>query len=380
MDFWIEIALISFGIALVLTGAIIPEILTIAFRRQLFDSNSDRHVHKGLVPRLGGIAFFPTVLCSMTFVVGYGMQRAAGAEMHMALNAVAIPLLYATCSLTLLYLVGIADDLVGVRYRAKFVVQILCAILMVIGGVWIHNAYGLLWLNHLPSWLGWALTAFMVVFIVNAINLIDGIDGLASGLSALALGFYGWAFYVSDRYIYALMAWTTLATLTAFFYFNVFGKAGKRNKIFMGDTGSLTIGIILAFLSIELCAEPIQAAPGSLANRLNPLMVAFAPLIVPMFDVVRVSLHRIVRGRNPFLPDRSHIHHKLLAMGLRQSRALLCILGASAVFIAFNIYLSPYLNINLLVLIDVVVWSGANYLLSRAIRRREQRLGHPLCD
>lgn len=90
MDFWIEIALISFGIALVLTGAIIPEILTIAFRRQLFDSNSDRHVHKGLVPRLGGIAFFPTVLCSMTFVVGYGMQRAAGAEMHMALNAVAM--------------------------------------------------------------------------------------------------------------------------------------------------------------------------------------------------------------------------------------------------------------------------------------------------
>lgn len=380
MNFWIEIALISFGIALVLTGAIIPEILTIAFRRQLFDSNSERHIHKGLVPRLGGIAFFPTILCSVTFVMGYGMQRAAGAEMMGALNAVAVQLLYVSCSLTLLYLVGIADDLVGVRYRAKFVVQILCAALMVVSGVWINNAYGLLWLYPLPNWLGWFITAFMVVFIVNAINLIDGIDGLASGLSALALGFYGWAFYVSDRFIYALMAWTTLATLTAFFYFNVFGKPGKRNKIFMGDTGSLTIGMILAFLSIELCAEPMKAAPGSFASGLNPVMVAFAPLIVPMFDVVRVSLHRMVRGRNPFVPDRSHIHHKLLAMGMRQSHALLCILGTSAVYIAFNVYLSPYVNINILLLIDILAWSGANVLLTRAIHRREKRLGQHLCD
>lgn len=373
--FWLENDLLALLISVVIAGILIPKIILIAFRRKLFDEVNERKIHRGVVPRLGGIAFFPAILFSMALVVAFNLRF----ESPLMLAAVAsktVPIYFGICAIILLYLVGIADDLIGVRYLAKFVVQIISAILLVCSGLYIDNFYGILWIHEMPLWLSFIFTAFIVVYVVNAINLIDGIDGLASGLSTIALVFYAIVFFQGGEFIYSMLAAATAGTLFPFFYYNVFGDATRQKKVFMGDTGALTTGMVLVFCAIAvMCAKP-----DFLTVDYNPAMVALSPLVIPCFDVFRVYFHRVRYGRNPFLPDKCHIHHKLLALGVNQTRALLLILLASVGFIGMNVLLSPFINPTLLLLLDVVIWTGGNILLTKAIRRREHRLGQSLYD
>ena len=276
------------------------------------------------------------------------------------------PILFGFSAMLLLYLVGIADGLIGVRYRAKFIAQVLCAVMLLTGGIWINDLHGTLGIHDIPSWVGYPLTVLAVVFIINAINLIDGIDGLASGLSGVACLVYGITFYMTSQYLYAMLAFATLGVLLPFFYYNVFGDASKRKKIFMGDTGSLTIGIVLAILSIRMAMYPLDEC----IWHANPLVLGFAPLFVPCCDVVRVYLHRVRNGKNPFLPDKNHIHHKLLAIGMPQRAAMISILVSTFIVVVSNIVVSRYININLLLLADVILWIIGNIWLSRRAARR----------
>jgi UDP-N-acetylmuramyl pentapeptide phosphotransferase/UDP-N-acetylglucosamine-1-phosphate transferase len=153
-------------------------------------------------------------------------------------------------------LTGITDDLIGVRYRQKFVIQILCACFFSIAELWINDLYGLLGIYAIPNWIGIPFTILTIVFITNAINLIDGIDGLASGLSSVALLVFGLLFIEKGLWMYSMLAFSTLGVLVPFFYYNVFGNAERARKIFMGDTGSLTLGYILSFLAIKYSLIP----------------------------------------------------------------------------------------------------------------------------
>ena len=210
-------------VSVMLGALMIPKIILIAFRRQLFDEVNERKIHRGAVPRLGGISFFPGYLFSVALVVALNL-RFGGEVMAEAVESNIVQVYFLFCAIIILYLVGIADDLVGVRYKAKFVVQIVAAALIVGGGMSITDFYGILWLHELPVWLSWVFTAFMVVFVVNAINLIDGIDGLASGLSGIALVFYSMVFFEGGSYLYSMLAIASAGTLVPFFYYNVFGS------------------------------------------------------------------------------------------------------------------------------------------------------------
>ena len=373
--FWLENDLLSFLIAVVLAGIIIPKIILIAFRRKLFDEIDERKIHRGVVPRLGGIAFFPAIIFSLALVAGINMRFGNILMMQEVAQNIVI-IYFEICAIILLYLVGIADDLIGVRYMAKFVVQIIAAILLVSSGMYIDNFYGLIWIHTMPGWLYIIFTAFIVVYVVNAINLIDGIDGLASGLSTIALLFYAVVFFQGEAYILSMLSTATAGTLFPFFYYNVFGDASKQKKIFMGDTGALTTGMVLVFCAIAVMHD----RPEDITVDYNPVIVALSPLIIPCFDVFRVYFHRVRNGRNPFLPDKCHIHHKLLALGVNQTKALLSILFASVAFIGINVLVSPYLNPTVLLLLDVVIWTGGNIFLTKAIRRRERRLSRSLYE
>lgn len=376
MDIWFSNILVTFCISLSLTGILIPQILRIALKRKLYDQTDGRKIHRGAVPRLGGIAFMPAVVFSCAFTVAMNLNFTPGQQMAVSLMEVTVPVTFGICSMMLLFLVGITDDLIGVRYRAKFLVQILCAVLTVISGTWIYDMHGLLWIGRMPEWAGYLVTGFLVVYVVNAVNLIDGIDGLASGLCIVALMFYGWLLALEGCWFYSMVAWATCGSLIPFFYYNVFGNEGHGKKIFMGDTGSLTIGMIVVFLSIATVNAPRE---GEL-TEFNPMVLAFSPLVVPLFDVIRVTIHRIKRHSNPFLPDRSHIHHKFLALGFGQGEALMVILAISIAFTTLNVVLSPALDVNIIVAIDVVIWTVGNIILTHAIRRREHRLGKRLYE
>lgn len=363
--FWTVNSILVFIVCVLSAGVLIPQILLISFRRNLFDEPDERKIHQSAVPRLGGIAFKPVVFFSVALLLGVSQLLGYG-DMLTGVISESRPLAFGFCTIMVLYLVGMADDLIGIRYRVKFVVQIACGLMVIAGGLWLDNLHGLFLIYNIPAWIGWPVTILAVVFIINAINLIDGIDGLASGLCGVAMLFYGVIFILAHEYIYAMLAFATLGVLVPFFYYNVFGDARRGRKIFMGDTGSLTIGMMLCLLSLKVC----RCFPDDTSSNLpNVFVLAYSPLIVPCFDVVRVYLHRVRNGKNPFLPDKNHIHHKLLAIGMRQRTAMITIVSVSVLFTLCSILLSTCIGVTPLLLADILVWTAANIRLTRKIHR-----------
>ncbi len=358
---WIVNIVLIFVLCVFFAGIVIPQILLVAYRNKLFDEPDERKIHKGAVPRLGGIAFKPVVFFSVALLLGINLAM-GNSEMLCAINDDARSLSFGFCAIMLLYLAGMADDLVGIRYRAKLVIQILCGIMLIAGGFRVENLHGVCGIYSLPIWVAYPLTVMIVVFIINAINLIDGIDGLASGLCSVAMVLYGFFFYIFGEFFYSVLSFAVLGVLVSFFYYNVFGDTEKHKKIFMGDTGSLTVGAVICLLSFKLAV----CARGN-ACMLNPFILAFAPLLIPCMDVVRVNIHRLRNGKSPFLPDMNHIHHKLLALGMSQRGAMGTIITASMLLSFFNIYLSSKLNVNILLVADVAIWTYVNIWLSKRI-------------
>lgn len=353
---------LAFVISIIFSMLIIPRILIVALTKRLFDIPNERKIHTGAVPRLGGISFAPIILFSLAFVSALSyLGYLEGLPIPRNLIEHVTPDFYLLiCGLILLYLAGIKDDLIGLHYRTKFFIQIVAAALLPLSGLWINNLYGLFGIHALASWIGIPLTIFATVFIINAINLIDGIDGLASGLSGAAVLILGSLFLHNHMWGYAMLAFSTLGVLIPFFYYNVFGQAEHGRKIFMGDTGSLTLGYILAFLSIRYAIyNPDQD------HARNAILVSFSTLIVPMFDVIRVMLIRARKHKKLFSPDKNHIHHKLLEMGFTPRETLLCLLITSVLFSSSNILLAPHMNINILFAGDVIAWIALNIWLDK---------------
>lgn len=369
MSFWyINIAVI-FLLSALFAGVVIPRILLIAFRKRLFDIPNERKVHQQVVPRLGGVAFHPIVFLSFILLVGINLSLGVD-ELRTAMGREALALTYACAACLPIYFVGTADDLIGVRYRMKFLIQLMCGVLLIAGGFVLTDLCGMFALHALSPWIAYPLTLFMVIFVLNAINLIDGLDGLASGLCILALLVYGVAFIYYDTYLYAMLAFASLGVLVPFYYYNVFGNPNRGRKIFMGDTGSLTIGMMICLLSLKLLSVASTVADPTLPN---PFVLAFAPLLIPCMDVVRVYLHRVRNGQSPFLPDKNHIHHKLMACGHGPHASMLAIVSASAVLTAVNILLSGFVNLTLLLLLDAVLYTALNVQITKVMKVRARQ-------
>lgn len=352
-------------VSVLFTSWFIPQILIVSFKKRLFDYTDERKVHTGIVPRLGGVAFVPSIMVTLALVIGFESLLKGEQGVNPFLSTVQMA--FGACALLLLYFEGIMDDLVGLRYRVKFIFQIFTALLIVLSGVWINDFHGLFGIYSLSPYFGVPFTILIVVFLINAINLIDGIDGLASGLSIVASFFFGVMFCYVELWGCAMLAFAMFGTLCPFFYFNVFGNVDKCRKIFMGDTGSQCIGLILAFLAVRLSMrEPLMAN-----NIDGSIITAFSMLIVPAFDVVRVVIHRLRDGKNPFEPDKSHVHHKLLALGMSHKVAMVSILLSAMFFVVMNLALLDYVNINIILVIDVVIWTVSHILLSRAIKKKK---------
>ena len=364
----LNILFIFFGflIAVILARIIIPRILIISLRKRLFDVPDIRKVHKKPVSRLGGVSFFPAILFTVTFLIGICDKTEWIPLVDIARHWIQI--LFLSSGLTLLFIIGIADDLIGVRYRQKFLVQLLAAMMFPLSGLYINDFYGLFGIHAISSFIGIPITLLLVVFITNAVNLIDGIDGLASGLSMVALSVFGMLAVFNERWMSALLAFTTVGVLLPFFFYNVFGNADRGRKIFMGDTGSLTLGYILSFLTVQYTMNTYENG----IDYEGAMLIAFGALLGPCLDVVRVVLGRIRRGKDPFMPDKTHIHHKFLAMGFTPRKAMISILCISFFFCLTNIALVSYIDNTILFLCDVAVWTLMNIYMDKMILRHNK--------
>ena len=353
----------TFAICVILMVIAIPEIIKIAFEKQLFDVPDYRKVHTGRIPRLGGVAFLPGIMIAVflafSWMGNYGVEvRDTGVFPEIMLGAAAT---------LFLYMAGVADDLLGLSYKVKFPIQILSALLLCSAGLWIGDFYGLLGIHRIPGWIGVPFTVVVIVLIINAINLIDGIDGLASGLCIIGIAAFTVFFLQNGLMAYAVIGVASLGALLPFYIYNVYGTSEKRTKIFMGDAGSLTMGYIISAFAIK-AATFSDDIPGLEDRQTSFFVYSFAVLIVPVLDVLRLFFHRIIHRRSPFEPDRCHIHHKFLAIGLTIGQARHLIIGISLLFFLGNIILIKYIDINILIVVDIAVWTLIHILISRRIK------------
>ena len=344
---------------------IIPRILVISHKHQLYDLPDERKIHDAPIPRLGGLSFFPVIV--VTIAMSMAVRYLLGYDIiYIPERIVLVEFLFLLAGTMILYVVGVGDDLIGITYRSKFIAQIICGMLLVLSGLWLHNLDGIFGIYTVQMRYSIPLTIFIVVYITNAFNLIDGVDGLASGLVIVALSAFGLIFISERQLIYALVSFSTLGVVVPFWFYNVFGNQARGHKLFMGDTGSLTLGFIISFLTLRICLTGAETD-----RTTNHVIVCISALLVPMFDVFRVALHRIRKGRNPFKPDRNHIHHKLLRAGMRKRSVLVSIIGLSVFYIVFNYFINPYLNVTYILMIDFALWIGLHAIINHYIKKVE---------
>ena len=341
-----------------LTFFSVPTIVKISRRKNLMDEPGVRSSHLRKIPNLGGIAMFYSIaVCASVFAFELF-------DIYKFLFASLVILLY----------IGVMDDIVIMRAYKKLLAQIIVTTLMVVGSdVRLRSFFGLFGVYELNYFFSCAISIFTFIVLINAFNLIDGIDGLAGGYSILCSAMFGISYFRLGEYNYPLvvLSGVIIASVAGFLYYNL--TDFRNMKIFMGDTGSMILGFLLAFTAIcfidifidkELAGVPryyLQSAPA----------VAMAILILPIVDTLNVFMIRIYEGRSPFIADRNHIHHALLNLGLSHRKStfyiLMYYLGVVAVAYYFR-----HINVNILLAVIIALGFVGAYLPKAILLIRKQ--------
>jgi UDP-GlcNAc:undecaprenyl-phosphate/decaprenyl-phosphate GlcNAc-1-phosphate transferase len=334
LPFWFFITA-GFMIALIITWISIPTIVKISKFKKLYDIPNDRTSHTDETPNLGGLAVFAGFVIA---AIIFSMQPESE-EIKFILGGIIV-----------LFFTGLKDDILIIDPKKKLLGQILAAsIIVILGNIRITSFYHTLGIGEISYILSVFFTLFLVVVLINGFNLIDGVDGLASGTGIITSLAFGIWFMLTDHITYAVLCFSLAGSLVAFFRFNVFGR---ENKIFLGDTGSMITGMIVAVFTIKFL-EYQQVAPAKLHFHSAPA-VAFGLLISPLFDTARVFILRIFNGGSPFKADRIHMHHSLLALGNSHLKATIIILSCNLLFVFLALMIQKFGNILLIILLTVL--------------------------
>ncbi|MCJ7777944.1 MAG: undecaprenyl/decaprenyl-phosphate alpha-N-acetylglucosaminyl 1-phosphate transferase [Sedimentisphaerales bacterium] len=299
MNIYVVVYCGSFLFALVIT----PLVIFVARHIKALDHSDIRKVHSEPTPRIGGIAIYASVMCIMVPLLF--LRNAIGDPVRDILLKVIVMLSGAT----LIFIVGLIDDVKGLRARVKFCAQIIAAVAVCASGARIQSVTIADWLTLNFGWFSWPLTILWITGITNAVNLADGLDGLAAGISAVACAVIAIFAIYSGHIFMAIMMLALLGSLIGFLFFN-FNPA----KIFMGDSGSLFLGYTISASSV-MCSAKSPALVG--------LALPMLALGIPIFDTLFAMMRRFLERRSVFSPDRMHFHHRLLDMGLTQRQVVI---------------------------------------------------------
>ncbi|GAB2542591.1 glycosyltransferase family 4 protein [Spirosoma aerophilum] len=343
---------LSFLVACFVAVVAIPVIIKISELKSLMEKPGARRSHSTPTPTFGGIAIFAAILISYFLWPSIDQTDLYSTNLSIA-------------GMTILFFIGIKDDLVGIDPAKKLMFQVLAAMILILfGDLRVDYMYGILGFHHIEPVISIILTCFIFITLTNAINLIDGIDGLAGGIATIASSTFGGWFLLTDHYTMACLAFTLAGALLGFLRFNF----SKTSKIFMGNTGSLIIGFMLAFFAVRF-VNLNAAYRYEPTAFFNAPIIAIVILIVPLFDTLRVFLVRILAGRSPFSADRNHMHHILLDNGLSHAGATAVLCGTSL----FNTVLFLFLHRNIsntLSLIILGLLFGLYMLVSFTLKMR----------
>jgi len=328
--------------AFVITYVAIPKVIFFAEKLRLLDEAGIRASHKGSTPIFGGIAIFSGIIFSLLFWADIENIQ------------------YLLVSILIVFFVGVIDDLLVLSPFKKIVGQVIAtSIIIFLGDLKIDNMHGVLGIYDLPIWIGVLFTIFVVIVITNAFNLIDGVDGLAAGVGIISSFSFGIIAVLMEQSEMAIISFTLVGALLGFLKYNLYPA-----KIFMGDTGSLVVGMILSILAINSIRYGLVTESIKLINK-GPLL-AIVLLAIPLFDSLRVFVVRIFKGKHPLSPGREHIHHTLLDLGFGHKKTSFILYFSSISIIVFSYFLldvNVNIGIGILALISFILLYIPFYLL-----------------
>ncbi|GGG60216.1 glycosyltransferase family 4 protein [Bizionia arctica] len=342
----------AFVMAFVIAYSTFPTILYVAKKKHLVDVPDSRSIHSNSVPTLGGIGIFFSLVMVMTIT---------GA----LLNPKVILLVMG--AITLLFFLGLKDDLTVLSARKKFSGQLFAALLLIVfTDTRIIGFSNILDVEMLPYWVSIGFTLFVYILIINAYNLVDGVDGLAGSFAFCASAVFGALFIMTKEYSLATISVALMGSLIAFLRLNF----STKNKIFMGDTGSMIVGFLLAFFSISFISDA-QVNQDSQFHRAAPALV-LAILFYPLVDTLRVVLVRIILLKaSPFKPDKSHIHHHFIKAGFSHvsTTIIITVINVAIIGIAYSLL---HLNLNTQI-VCLLIYGSMLYVLPFVILRTKTK-------
>ncbi len=343
--------ILAFITSFTLTYLAIPSIIHVAIKKNLMDEPGERRSHSTSTPSLGGIGIFAGTIFSIILWAPFGVFG---------------DLQYILCSFIIIFLIGAKDDIDPMSPSKKFLGELFAAAILVFkANVKLTSLHGIFGITAIPEYIGVILSIFVIIVIINAFNLVDGINGLSGGLGTLISLVFGVWFLLIGRIEIAIVAFALVGSLVAFLKYNI-----TPAKIFMGDTGSLLIGLVCSILTIqfievhdkigeELYPLPIEDAPS----------MAIAILILPLFDTLRVFTIRLFKKKSPFHPDRNHIHHMMIDAGFSHSSASGILIAVNLTFIFIAYSLQSLGNLSLIIILTLAI--ALTYFLHKISKRNK---------
>lgn len=316
MNLFALLGIVLACVASLLTVTIVhPRVVKFAIKNKIVDNPDARKLQRVSVPVMGGVAVFAGLVVGLCVAVPFLDIK---------------PLLPILMGISFMLCVGVMDDVVGLSPRVRFIVEIAVTILLILlTGVSLNDFQGLWGFNEVPMWVSVPLTIVATVGIINAINLVDGVDGLSSGYCIMASIAFATLFAKAGSVELLLLCAVSVGSLLPFFFHNVFGK---KSKMFIGDGGSLMMGVVMsAYVVIAISSDGACEKYAECGMGLVPFTLAV--MCVPVFDTVRVMFMRIMRGTSPFNPDKTHLHHMFIELGYSHIGTTLSVLLLNVVVV-----------------------------------------------
>jgi UDP-N-acetylmuramyl pentapeptide phosphotransferase/UDP-N-acetylglucosamine-1-phosphate transferase len=337
-------SLIIFIFSLVISYLCHPVIIKVSKLKNLMSEQNFRSVHTSKISNLGGVGIFIAIYLAIAF---FGNQFQDE------------NLTYLLGAISIMFFMGLVDDLIDLKAYSKMILQFLATLsLILITDLRIENLYGLLGIYELSFILSVTITTIFFLVIINSFNLIDGVDGLAGSFAIIAALFFGYNFYVNQNFSMFFISIIIIGSLISFLIFNL----SKKDKIFMGDTGSMVIGFLLAYQAVNFIN--IDFNETFILSNSKVLIFALALFSFPLLDTIRVIFVRIKSGKKIFKADKNHIHHKLLEYGLSH-RIIALVASIFTVAVVSGVYLFKDLEIHGLTLTLLTIWFLSAVMLDK---------------
>ena len=348
--------LLVFFISLVVASLMHQPVLYYAKKHNIFDNPEARKLQRRPVPVMGGfVVFFGAIVGSLSYWFKYDCSAIIPVQVAMFI----------------MLLVGAWDDIKKLSPSLKFVIEIVVVtILVILNNYPVNDLHGLWGVHEFSPWVAWPLTIIGCVGIINAINMIDGIDGLSSGICIMIFTIYSWWFFITEDFVRAALGVSIVGGLIPFFIMNVFGN---KSKMFIGDAGTLMLGIAICDLVLAMLTHDTPETKRLIKPGFSRLAFALAVLAIPVFDTVRVMFGRISRGESPFTPDKTHLHHAFIEYGFHHlETSLMEIILNMLIILVFAVIYFSHLPMGWqlygVIISSIGVCFGLYYMLGRRKR------------